>query len=255
MENENLNEYKSKIYKFISFEGLFNTINNKSLRYARTDTFNDPLDASSILFPISKKDLSVYEGYDYKTKEVILTKNNIFLSSNIYVCSFTKTYNSKESYLMWSHYGRHHTQVCFEIDFSNEDIIQSFKNAPSEVKYPENFAFARDSVFEKGTDNDKGLFVMTNKSKVWSYEKEVRLIFDLRNGNESLIERFSDDRNHLFINFNPFHISKIIFGLRASYTNMSKTKNYFDKIGHKPKYEKMGLSATNLDIFPEKFIF
>ena len=46
---DSFNTYRNKAYRFLSFEGLTKTVESGYLRFARPDTFNDPLDVSPYL--------------------------------------------------------------------------------------------------------------------------------------------------------------------------------------------------------------
>lgn len=113
---------------------------------------------------------------------------------------------------MWVHYAKNHSQVCFEIDFSKNNLCGN----PSEVIYPENLILKRESLREK-SDDEKGIHQMTTKLETWKYEKEVRLLIDIEN---TKVSNYTfeppDDENHIFVSFNPYIISKIIFGVNAS---------------------------------------
>ncbi len=137
MENDIYDTYTGKAYRFMTFEGLYKTIEKESLRFTRVGSFNDPLDNSPYLVPCdwaqSKKE---GRGYIKQIESHFFTK----ILSSIYICCFCKEYDRNDSYLMWSHYGKSHSQVCFEIDFSTT----SYLGNPSNVKYPKNLRKLRD---------------------------------------------------------------------------------------------------------------
>lgn len=132
------NTYNNKAYRFISFEGLENTLRFKKLRLSRADQFNDPLDNSPFLMPL---EWDKYLKYGDKFVQMQSEKAFMDVFGSIYICCFSKTYTSDKSYLMWSHYASNHSQVCFEIDFSKVKYL----GKPSEVTYPDNLYDKRNS--------------------------------------------------------------------------------------------------------------
>lgn len=218
--------YSDKAYRFMSFDGLFNTIKSQYLRFSRVDQFKDPLDNSPYLMKLNWHEISK-KGDDFIRITSRIAFEKAF--SSMYICCFSKTYFSEQSYLMWSHYGKSHTQLCFEIDFSQINYC----GKPSNVIYPPNLAELRKSEFEK--PGEQGVYVTTYKHKVWSYEEEVRLIFDIRNGNINFEKiKLIDDGKKLDIPFKLNYISKIIFGYNSREFDEFKTIKMFENIGHTP---------------------
>ena len=232
------NSYLEKAYRFITFEGLFSTITSKTLRFARADTFNDPLDNSPYLMNMEWDFISKLPPKDYQK---IYQKLFHQVLGKLYICCFSKTYDSKESYLMWSHYGQSHSQVCFEIDFSKHE----FCGGPSNVIYVASLEKERKK--HKTTTDGLGLFLVTTKSDIWKYEQEVRLIFQLTYNEKTKSLKHSNDGKNLDVPFNIKMISKVIFGLKASRENINKTIQLFKKNGHKPIFEKMMIDPINLE--------
>ena len=50
--NDGYNTYLNKAYRFISFDGLFKTIESRSLRFTRVDKFNGALDNNPFIAPL-----------------------------------------------------------------------------------------------------------------------------------------------------------------------------------------------------------
>jgi len=236
--------YRNKSYRFISFEGLYSTIENRSLRYTRADQFNDPLDNSPFLMDFDWKEYSK-KGDKFIKMATKSAFERAF--SSTYICCFSKTYTSPESYLMWAHYGKSHSQVCFEIDFSKHD----YGGGPSEVTYPKNILEQRN--IDRKENGELGMFVVTNKSKVWKYEQEVRLIFDIRFVQNLRGLKTVNQEKNLDVPFNPNIISKVIFGYNSSEFDELKTISMFKEINHLPKFEKMMIDPLTLNLKPIKY--
>lgn len=248
MENEH-NSYFGKAYRFITFEGLFNTIESESLRFIRTDKFNDPLDCSPFILPFEWEMYDTYAGEFFCQFVSTYGFNQIF--KPLYICCFCKEYKTKDSYLMWSHYGESHSQVCFEIDFS----VNKYLGGPSEVTYFENLIKAREYI-EESNKHEKGLYAVTSKSSLWSYEKEVRLIVDIRSlSKESERFKLNDNAEYLFVEFDLKYITKVIFGINTSLTNELKTRNMFANKGFSPLFEKMYIDPKKLNLDSKPYNF
>ena len=186
------NSYSDKAYRFLTFEGLLKTLEDDSLRLTRADNFNDPLDNSPLIAPFEWREFKKM-GYNYINTITEYSFNKIF--SSTYICCFSKEYDNENSYLMWSHYSDSHKGVCFEIDFSkNIDLLDT----PSNVEYPDDLLSVRENL-RITKEQNVGLFLVTNKLKVWKYEKEVRIIVDIENEKfDSSSSKISTNLKHLF---------------------------------------------------------
>jgi hypothetical protein len=241
------NTYEGKAYRFLSFEGFFESIENKNLRFSSANSFNDPLDNSPYLIPMD------WLEYNKLGNETFLQIANEYILEkafkSLYICCFCKEYNTDDSYLMWSHYGQSHSQICFEIDFSKYNYL----GKPSEVCYPESLASKREK-YKKNEQGNLGLFVVTNKLKQWSYEKEVRLIVDI-NYNKDIfsISKISNDSLYLFVDFDISIISKIIFGINSQYYNELKTFSLFSRNNLSPIFEKMYIDPISLKLKSKEY--
>lgn len=241
MKNNSADTYNShlaKAFRFISFEGLFSTIEFETLRFSRADTFNDPLDNSPFLMniewdKISKLPPNVYHYLYQRAFHQAL--------GSLYICCFSKTYTSKKSYLMWSHYGQSHSQVCFEIDFSKH----RYCGGPSRVNYVENLAEER-AKYRINSDG-LGLFLVTTKSNLWEYEQEVRLVIESSLNAQTAKFKKTNQEKNLDVPFDIKMISKVIFGLKASKENVYKTIKLFKEKDHDPTFEKMIIDPTTLE--------
>lgn len=244
-EKDEYNTYLGQAYRYLSFEGLFKTLETKSLRFTRVDCFNDPLDNSIFLAPFDwneyAKEGSSYISFVQKYFQQVFT-------GSLYACCFCKEFDSENSYLMWSHYGNGHTQVCFEVDFSKNRYL----GGPSEVTYPESLKEERDIIASKDSSK-QGLYLVTTKTKQWSYEKEVRLIVDTNNDKVDTAKiKISHDSKNLFVEFDLTLISKTIFGVKAVKEDINKTINMFNERNLNPEYFKMRIDPVNLTLKADK---
>ena len=107
---------------------------------------------------------------------------------------------------MWSHYADNHQGICLE--FESEILAESFKLNAYEVSYSESIP----------SPNSNGLGdYLLNKSKDWSYEKEVRfyeIISPWENG--SAVGKRQ---------FDPAALTGVIFGYKI---NRENYKRYYD---------------------------
>ncbi len=247
--DDGYNTYIGKAFRFLTFDGLFKTIENKSLRFTRSDMFNDPLDNNPFIAPLD------WENFGKQGGEIFQNFANEYVFSKVFkslfICCFCKEYKTDESYLMWSHYGQSHSQVCFEIDFSKNEYL----GGPSEVRYPECLVSERNnsSNLEK---EQLGLYLVTSKLKQWSYEKEVRLIVDIKSPKIDFSRfKLSEGTEFLYVDFDLKYISKVIFGVKSEFFNELKTRNIFLCNGLNPKYEKMYIDPKTLKLGSKTYDF
>ncbi|TYP99191.1 hypothetical protein C7447_102512 [Tenacibaculum adriaticum] len=238
------NTFNGKAYRFLSFEGFYKTIENKSLRFTRIDGFNDPLDCSPFLHPeIEWNEVENNYGKQFPDLTVDFVKQKAL--GSLFVCCFSKEYDTDDSYLMWSHYANSHTQVCFEIDFS----INHYLGGPSEVIYPNNL-----KEYSLNNAENIGLMIVTSKLKQWKYEKEVRLVIDINyRGVKDNIQFVKGDNKHLYSPIDLQLISKVIFGLKSNFENEKKIILMFLERGLQPTFEKMRISPIDLKLESIKY--
>jgi len=240
--------YNGKAYRFLSFEGLQKTIESEQLRLTNPILFNDPIDNSSYIAPLDWeqwKKINLAECAEKKYSKKIF--------STLYIASFSKEYNTENSYLMWAHYAKEHKGVCFEIDFGKNKFLgnpeevtyDDLRKKRNEIreKYPNNF-----SNLSNEAQNEIGYFLVTYKHKVWEYEKEIRLVVDSMLTEHKKGFRKSIDEKYLFVDFDLNLISKIIFGIKADPTEELIIKNMLKSKGISPKFEKMYIDPVTLNL-------
>jgi len=239
LNKDSFNTFNGKSYRFISFKGLENTINNESLRYSRIDSFNDPLDCSPYLSPNFIGQKPIPDRFLKNWRD----KNFMKYFGRMYVCCFCKEYNSLDSYLMWSHYSEKHTQACFEIDFSTNN----YNGNPSEVLYPDDLCKKRELMKTRNA-HDFGIYYMTTKLNIWKYEKEVRLIYDKSYKKHIVNKIFNCDKKHVCLPFDPKIITKIIFGYNANADDEKKIISLVKKKGMQVVFEKMIIDPSDIKL-------
>jgi len=93
MINDGYNTYLGKAFRFISFEGLFNTIRSRTLRFTRAGKYNDPLDNSPLLAPIP------WGVWPEKLHKLLQQKVFDDVCKSTYICCFSKEYNTRDGFI------------------------------------------------------------------------------------------------------------------------------------------------------------
>lgn len=160
------------------------------------------------------------------TEEQMKTFQKFYLRF-IGVCCFN---SDSESELMWSHYADSAKGICLEFDFNNNQTIKE-KLIP--VKYSNKIIVANNEV-----DIVKALI---KKRKVWSYEKEWRIIEDVG-----------------LVPFNKPELVRVIFGPRVHRDCFKIVVKALAKYGYTPiiamcQYTKTGLKIEEV-MDTKKFI-
>lgn len=219
------------------------------LWFSSADDLNDPFEGSIKLKDVEQDttmeislnfNISV-NGSAPKVEEKIFEIPNLIHQSNDYykrvfqsmltqtkVCCFSK---SKTDKLMWSHYADKHKGMVLEYDISFD--INLFRFALPVIyheKLPEtNFMTQQDKSIES---------VLKNKSHVWSYEQEVRLINDNPAGTPNKIQ------------INLESLRNVIFGYRTCKEDIEKIKTVLKKFPH-IKYQQSCLSQDEYELVIE----
>lgn len=153
-------------YKFRSLQNLkrfIDIILNERLYASRYDELNDPMEGVYLTNPSNGNIIRLLREEKYKTR----------------ICSLSTDYRHT---LLWSHYADSHTGCCIEVSAVNE------RELPTTVRYIEHIPVVNDI--------QEGKELLSHKSTVWEYEKEVRYF-----------------RKTSYLNI---RIHRIIFGLKVS---------------------------------------
>lgn len=165
-------------YKFRSLQNLkrfVDIILNERLYASRYDELNDPMEGVYLTEPSNRNIIRLLREEKYKTR----------------ICSLSKDYRHT---LLWSHYADSHTGCCIEVSAVNE------RELPTTVRYIEHIPVVYDM--------KEGKELLSHKSTVWEYEKEVRYF-----------------RKTSYLNI---RIHRIIFGLKVS----NDDYRFYEKLIH-----------------------
>ncbi|MCH8535375.1 MAG: hypothetical protein LAT51_09935 [Flavobacteriaceae bacterium] len=101
---------------------------------------------------------------------------------------------------------------------------------------------------EHKNSGDLGRFVVLNKDKIWEYEQEVRLIYDLVSTKMQAEVLLQNEGKNIDIPFDHKMISKVIFGCRSKEKNVNSIIQKFSVLEHYPKFQKMNLNPSTLKL-------
>lgn len=134
--------------------------------------------------------------------------------------------------------------MCFEIDFGTTKYL----GGPSTVSYPPDLVEYKNELLKKSSE-EKGIGWVLTKSKIWEHEKEVRLIIDITHEKLDFSNlSISENGVHLFYNFPPTNVTKIIFGVNSQRHEEIKTLRLMQSMNLHPKYEKMIIRTSDLTL-------
>ena len=153
-------------YKFRSLQNLkrfIDIILNERLYASRYDELNDPMEGVYLTNPSNKNIIRLLREKKFKTR----------------ICSLSTDYKHT---LLWSHYADGHAGCCIEVSAVNK------RETPTTVSYIDQIPVV--------SDIQEGKKLLSHKSTVWEYEKEVRYF-----------------RKALYL---KIKIHRIIFGLKVS---------------------------------------
>lgn len=159
---------------------------------SRYDGLNDPMEGVYLTNPTNGNIIRLLREEKYKTR----------------ICSLSKDYRNT---LLWSHYADSHTGCCIEVSAVNEREI------PTPVRYIEHIPIV--------SDMQEGKELLSHKSTVWEYEKEVRYF-----------------RKSSYLNV---RIYRVIFGLNVSNDDYI----FYEKLIHSinPRIEVCRISENDIE--------
>jgi hypothetical protein len=235
-----------EIYKYVDESRVEDILIHRTIRFTQPSCLNDPFDCvpaiieehphdavqrsiSRITKELHGRGLNKQEIEKFKWRQIgkfASSNNGLFQISKdavrknfdtIGILSLSKT---NHNILMWSHYANSHRGFVIEFDYSNEFFKQRendrldcgiLKDVIYEIKRP---------VFDipkKEVDKDV-LFV---KNENWSYEKEVRIIRELKNAFKSI----PDPNGDIFLfTFDAAAIKSIIIGMNSRKSDIEMIK-------------------------------
>lgn len=262
--------YIGKLYRFLDFKGAEITLKEQKLRLTRPDLLNDPLDCSFLIIKDAflqfmfndiankniidktkgnkfvEKHLELVKGEDYQ-----LEGNKSFkkITQDFYITSFSKEYNSSNSYLLWSHYADKHKGICIEFDFSsclkifNNNMITPF--LPYEIRYvPKLIKASMPEVIIELIEP-----WLLQKLTFWEYENEIRILIRKEELKEHKI-LFNKAEKDKFIKLAipQNSVSKIIFGCKADERKIEQIKSLCVEHRICNNFEKMIIDTDLLEL-------
>lgn len=200
------------LYKYREFsENTDKIILNSELYFAPHESFNDPFDCNlefKRLDSYTDEEFAIFckkEDIKNRTKDEFLNLlKNKLISTKVETGILCMSENSK-NILMWSHYANHHKGLCFGFEdgfYNRNEIIYE------KVNYSENEEYEMISFLNPLDEEIKRGYI--SKSKLWEYEKEIRLI-DLKSEKRIGAKKF-----------NKKFLKEIIFGCKTDEINIKK---------------------------------
>lgn len=182
IKNENI---PKSLYKYYSFhENKIETLKNNKIHFSEPKGFNDPFDCSCevldpnvIIDEIRRKSGLLQIDKYYFDKGIEILKKTIDEINNGYItCCFSEDY---KSILMWSHYANSHNGFC--IEYNLLESPQRVINSLYPILYNDYRPNLTQDILKYINDHQYviGNIIFStylNKAKVWSYEREWRII-------------------------------------------------------------------------------
>lgn len=266
VENVIQDEDNFYFYKHISIDAenrVLGIFNNNEIKYNYADNFNDPYDCL-FKFKLNTEGLSKNEfenmlgekvtdtDWTFKKHAILgAAQGEILKAENKAVADLRKTtpitcFNSNPlNILMWSHYAQHHYGIMIEFRIPKNEKCDLF---PLPVEYSDEYPIIHKSMSEIDTilasesiSTDLVQQTFLRKSKVWSYEKEYRVIGNISN----------NPINNLLIKFDPTLISSVILGTRFKETG--KLKLLQNTIRSFNKKNKMKVRIHDTKLIDDKY--
>lgn len=174
-----------KLYYYTSQDYALQNIFNRSLKVSLLNSVNDPFENCFEIEPTVKRDHLLINSNYHNDR---YTRGMICFSSN---CNQVP---------MWGHYADNHRGIClgFEVKSKDDKLLQvKYKKYRPHFKNPALMSFKQR---------------LQIKHKIWSYEKEYRLICNLKDCQQI-------SHNMFFYNFGTsetLKLTDIVLGLRCN---------------------------------------
>lgn len=171
-----------KVYKYIDFDGGMKMIKNGTLKFSKTEDFNDPYDLHEGLIDVQKSlehfSRSIPPEYRFLWPYISLSDKVAYFEGvlkkqkeSFRLSCFSE---KKDDILMFSHYADSHKGLCVGFEIRINQIPEK-RMIILPVKYVDDFepvAYEYDNIDQ----NHVLLNYLSCKSTCWGYEKEVRLV-------------------------------------------------------------------------------
>jgi hypothetical protein len=249
------------LYKYTAPENAILLLENSKLHFSSPLNFNDPYDCHPLLVKIT--DEYIYNViHDSEYKYLLNTKG--FIKSPTYI-SFVKNFSKtqvkevkikilpyvkitcfsedKNNTLMWAHYAKNHSGVCFQFDAKAMIIflenLRKTSGQPSCLFLKAIYESKRKNyVYGSANDPTPLLMWIKTKSLEWKYENEIRLA--ILKWEENLLSIPPDLVSRLYLGsqISEEHEKTIIKLCRANFPN---TEIY-----------RVGLSDDDFELIEQK---
>ncbi|MDF0378469.1 DUF2971 domain-containing protein [Methylophilus sp. YYY-1] len=209
-----------RAYYLTSEKWALEAIKKRRLKLSRLDEMNDPFELL---------------GVSLKTKESrsVFLQLKKELNEEIGILCFSKTWHNP---VMWSHYGNRHKGLCLGFDLMDD---WTFPISYKGVRLKEDT--------EKGVRENKetlGHQLLTTKYKHWEYEREVRMIIQLKHAVK--------DKEYYFLPFcNALNLREVIIGARND-TRPEKVSSNISTEDFKVKITKSRMAFGSFKIVMNK---
>ena len=183
------------VFYFTSAKFGLNDLENKYLKVSDFSNLNDPFE----LLGVEMSDKDVRSALKFEKSLIAKTKGLLCFSENKY------------DPVQWAHYADNHRGLCLSFEIPEQRL--------KKVRYVSS-RLAK-SVLDEPDKQEK---ILTTKFKHWEYEKERRMILDLKDG--VTIDRL------IFKEFSPEMVLKEIYiGCRSSLTFSDIQKKFRSEKG------------------------
>ena len=188
-ENKKNIQTNKRILKFRSINNhTKQSIKNNEIWFAHPSTFNDPLDGNFL------------QNFFYNQYELKLVLNSILVASLVQEQTNQAINNE---HLMWAHYSKNHTGICLVYEFVQNEI-ENNEYFIDKIHYTDKLK--RPTVNKLDNTIKDGFFT---KYKIWEYENEIRILYLLK-------ENENSDGMAIPLNKLGLQLKEIIFGLKCT---------------------------------------
>lgn len=234
-------------YKFCKAETFAKIVSRGRLWFTRADALNDIFELSPYLMPLDWPEIVKLSETQPEVARQLAATAFQKVCGSLYVTCFSKEYKTPQSQLMWAHYADSHRGVAFCIDFSSmRDQGGSDGTFPVEVQYTPSLLAERGK-YAPGSP-ELGMLIGATKSNVWSYEEEVRLVIETDSFDKSKFDFVTDRKINIDVVFDPATITKVIFGLKTTQTEIDMVAKSFCGIGYLPDFTRLDLDPLTLGV-------
>ena len=180
---------KQVYYHFLSYKSAVNDLENKRIKVSTLGSLNDPFE------------FMPYGRYGFKERQ---SYNRVFraVSKKWGILCFSRTWKEQ---LLWAHYGDKHEGIALGFEIPKDKIIKVKYNS-SEIR--EKFELTDDP-----NENERRFLNLADKKfREWKYEKEFRLLIELKD--------CKSEANYYFIPFGDIlRLREVILGCRFDHKN------------------------------------